>query len=70
MSDGLLMVNVKSSAMRCNPVMFIVGDVSKEYTDSLFSVGEYSTVDIVTNIQGVTARMPRYLRAVTLFHST
>jgi hypothetical protein len=45
-----MMVNVKSSGMRSNPVMLLVGDVSEEYTESVFSVGEYSTVDIITNI--------------------
>jgi hypothetical protein len=63
------MVNVQFAVMRHIAAIFINTDVSEEHTASVFSVKEYSTVDILTNIQGVTHRIPRYLRSVTLFRT-
>jgi len=69
-SDVLTIVNVKFSVLRRSPVVFIRTDVSEEHIASVFSIEEYSTVDILNNIQVVTPRIPRYLIAVTLFHGT
>jgi len=63
------MVNVKLSVTRRIPAVFIYNDIAEQHTVSVFSVEEYSAVDILTNIQGVTPRIPRYLRAVSLFQT-